>query len=89
MVEYYVKELVAANVLEPERLAELWALRMHHRSGLVAELDDMLTQRSLEFAPEATFERILALIQTRRPATLPSLCLLRAILRCSAAPLRP
>jgi hypothetical protein len=63
MLEYYVKELVSRGLFDPPHLADLWDLRMRSRDGLVEELDQVLTERTVADAPEEMLGRVIALIR--------------------------
>jgi hypothetical protein len=69
VVDYYVKEFVTRGVFDPAHIMELWDLRMRHRSDLLEELDEALTERALVTAPRELLRRVLALIRDEAAGT--------------------
>lgn len=65
MTDFYVQRLVEADALLPGTLIDLWETRMLNRTGLVGDLDRVLTERALATKPEEMTTRILDLVRRR------------------------
>jgi hypothetical protein len=63
MIDYHVKRLVEAGILESNTLAQVWEARTVHRKGLPDELDSVLTERALTADPEGFAARIFGLLR--------------------------
>jgi hypothetical protein len=64
MTDFYVKQLIEADVIAPAALLRIWEQRMINRSGLVEELDEVLTERLLR-DPTTAAPRIFDLVRRR------------------------
>jgi hypothetical protein len=63
MLGYYVEQFVARDLFDAASLAELWDTRTRTHNGLVEELDQVLTQRTISQAPSLMLGRIIQLIR--------------------------
>ncbi|MGI8479178.1 MAG: hypothetical protein ACR2M2_04885 [Gaiellaceae bacterium] len=64
MVEFYVTRLVQQDLLDFTTLLAVWKARLRHISGLVEELDIVLTERLLREEPERMAEPIFDVVRT-------------------------
>jgi hypothetical protein len=64
MTEFYLKQLVETEVLEPAIIAELWEKRMLNRSGPIGELDVLLTDQIIR-DPETAAPIVYRLVKRR------------------------